>query len=109
MNDAITDEGYRSPELQRSIAKHQAEKQSAVNGVRDDCPFCGGKAEVERIGTNRQSSIISCSNCGCMLEANETWDTGERWNTRWAPEDGCTCADHQGGPCAFCMEAKYNL
>ena len=25
------------------------------------------------------------------------------------PEEGCTCADHQGGPCAFCMEAKYNL
>ena len=24
-------------------------------------------------------------------------------------EEGCTCADHQGGPCAFCMEAKYNL
>ena len=21
----------------------------------------------------------------------------------------CECADHQGGPCAFCMEAKHNL
>jgi len=21
----------------------------------------------------------------------------------------CTCADHQGGPCASCMETKYNL
>ena len=24
-------------------------------------------------------------------------------------ESRCTCADHQGGPCAFCMEKKYNL
>lgn len=21
----------------------------------------------------------------------------------------CECTDHQGGPCSFCMEAKYNL
>ena len=25
------------------------------------------------------------------------------------PEEGCTCADHQGGTCSFCMEAKYDL
>ncbi len=24
-------------------------------------------------------------------------------------EERCECADHQGGPCSFCMEAKYNL
>jgi hypothetical protein len=21
----------------------------------------------------------------------------------------CACANHQGGPCSFCMEEKYNL
>ena len=36
MNDPITDESYRSPELQQSIAKHQAE-----NARENTCPFCG--------------------------------------------------------------------
>jgi len=37
----------------------------------------------------------------------------EQWLEKWEPElaDGgkCACADHQGGPCAFCMEAKHGL
>lgn len=24
-------------------------------------------------------------------------------------EDRCSCQEHQGGSCAFCMETKYNL
>lgn len=45
------------------------------------CPFCGGKAEVERLGTNRQSCIVHCTECGCTLESNET-GAGWQWNMR---------------------------
>ena len=24
-------------------------------------------------------------------------------------KDRCECADHQGGPCSFCLEAKYKI
>lgn len=46
------------------------------------CPFCGGEAEFERLGTNRQSCIVCCTNCGARLESNETFSSGESWNTR---------------------------
>ncbi len=47
------------------------------------CPFCGGVAEFERIGTNRVSCIVTCGDCGCMLETSETnASCGEGWNTR---------------------------
>ena len=45
------------------------------------CPFCGGEAEVEQQGANRQSHIIACINCGCS-ETWETWNAGSLWNTR---------------------------
>lgn len=45
------------------------------------CPFCGGKAEVERWGTQRQSHITRCTNCGCSLETGETWGF-TTWNKR---------------------------
>ena len=45
------------------------------------CPFCGGSAEVEREGTSRQSCIVSCTDCGCKLESNET-GYGYYWNCR---------------------------
>jgi Lar family restriction alleviation protein len=48
------------------------------------CPFCGGKAEIERLGDNRQSTIISCTECGCILENGEAFRHGEAWNTRAA-------------------------
>jgi Lar family restriction alleviation protein len=49
----------------------------------DPCPFCGGEASFERLGTNRQSCIINCENCGCRLETNETGEwCGEQWNRR---------------------------
>jgi hypothetical protein len=37
----------------------------------------------ERLGTNRQSCIVKCENCGCSLETNESGDScGELWNWR---------------------------
>lgn len=50
------------------------------------CPFCGGEAGVERYGTPRASTIISCLNCGCRLESGETRRHGWAWNTRAALE-----------------------
>ena len=46
------------------------------------CPFCGGKADVERMGTHRASMIISCTNCGCSLESGETSLEKCNWNDR---------------------------
>jgi Lar family restriction alleviation protein len=47
------------------------------------CPFCGGKAEIQRMGTGRQSMIIECVECGCSLETGETWiDEHSSWNQR---------------------------
>lgn len=49
----------------------------------DPCPFCGGEASFERLGTNRQSCIINCENCGCRLETGESGEScGEQWNRR---------------------------
>jgi len=47
------------------------------------CPFCGGEAEVKRMGTRRVSMIIGCTECGCDLETGETWiDKNIHWNQR---------------------------
>lgn len=46
------------------------------------CPFCGGEAEFERIGTARFSTIVTCQDCGCTLETGETFNHGKTWNTR---------------------------
>ena len=49
------------------------------------CPFCGGEPEYERHGTNRQSCIISCLDCGARIETGETGGLeGSMWNTRTA-------------------------
>lgn len=50
------------------------------------CPFCGGKAEIERMGTPRQSTIYSCTDCGCRLETGEEWSHGRDWNERNPPD-----------------------
>lgn len=51
------------------------------------CPFCKGKAVIERKGTARASMIIACENCGCRLETGEiqgmTKPENYRWNTRY--------------------------
>lgn len=63
------------------------------------CPFCGSSAEIERYGNPQQSTIYTCTSCGCRLETGEEWDHGRLWNARepvtpeWqpiesAPRDG---------------------
>lgn len=49
------------------------------------CPFCGGKASIERKGDRRMSTVYSCDWCGCSLETGEEWDHGKAWNTRPTP------------------------
>ena len=49
------------------------------------CPFCGGDAEIERLGTTRLSTIYQCTDCGCSLETGEEWGHGDGWNRR-APD-----------------------
>lgn len=46
------------------------------------CPFCGGKAEIERYGTPRQSTIYQCEDCSCFLETGEEFNHGRQWNDR---------------------------
>ena len=49
------------------------------------CPFCGGKAEFERMGTSRQSCIVVCDSCGARLESSDEYQrSGSRWNDRAA-------------------------
>lgn len=48
------------------------------------CPFCGGKAEIERFGNTRVSTIYSCDECGCSLETGEEFNHGRAWNRRAA-------------------------
>ena len=47
------------------------------------CPFCGEReyVEVVRVGTNRQSCQVQCSNCSGSLESNEI-GSGDAWNDR---------------------------
>lgn len=57
--------------------------------------------------------IIYCSKCGGKQESGICWplDTNAILTSDMHSdgEERCECADHQGGPCSFCMEAKYNL
>lgn len=46
------------------------------------CPFCGKEAEIERLGTPRQSTIYQCGWCAATLETGEEWGHGTAWNTR---------------------------
>lgn len=47
------------------------------------CPFCFGAAEVDRMGSKRQSMIISCEDCGCSVETGETSIHDQiTWNKR---------------------------
>lgn len=44
------------------------------------CPFCGGKAIVVQYGYTKQSHIVICDDCGCILESNEVEPF---WNSSW--------------------------
>lgn len=48
----------------------------------EPCPFCGGEAEIERMGDRRASTIYRCCQCGCSLETGEEWGHGGQWNAR---------------------------
>ena len=51
------------------------------------CPFCGGEAEFERMGTPRQSCIVACTDCGGRLETSEAGAAcGSQWNDRHVPD-----------------------
>lgn len=50
------------------------------------CPFCNARAEFERKGDARRSTIIRCTFCGVTLETAEEWNHGEDWNRRPAEE-----------------------
>lgn len=61
-----------------------AEKQTPAEGLLP-CPFCGGEAEFERMGTSRQSCIVVCGSCGARLESSDEYQrSGSRWNDRAA-------------------------
>ena len=49
------------------------------------CPFCGGSAEVERLGTYRASMIIMCSVCGANVRASIRL-SDSIWNDRQLPD-----------------------
>jgi Lar family restriction alleviation protein len=58
-------------------------KKKVKDGELKPCPFCGGKANIDRMGTGRVSMQISCEDCGCSLETGETWiDENSSWNQR---------------------------
>lgn len=47
------------------------------------CPFCGGKADFERMGTSRQSCIVECESCGVRHESSDEYGrSGQSWNER---------------------------
>ena len=50
------------------------------------CPFCGGEAEIQRMGDVRQSMIIGCTNCHCQLESPDAFAIQSEhldWNQRY--------------------------
>lgn len=47
------------------------------------CPFCGGEAEFERLGTGRVSCIVVCYGCGARHESGDSGAaSGTSWNRR---------------------------
>lgn len=64
-------------------------EQPQADGVRSSpdielrpCPFCGGGAVIEQVGSTRQSTIYACEDCSCRLETGEVFKIGTRWNSR---------------------------
>lgn len=58
-----------------------------------ECPFCGGRAEIEQFGNTRSSTIYCCQECGCRLETGEEFNHGRSWNRRASPADGVVVLD----------------
>jgi Lar family restriction alleviation protein len=60
------------------------------------CPFCGGEAQFDRRGTERYSTIVSCTNCGVIHESGDSGArVGSSWNRRQlsAPGAGLSYSD----------------
>ena len=74
-------------------------EQPMTNGpVLLPCPFCGGEAYYDRLGTPRVSAIVACGDCGCRMESGDTGEnSGRTWNSRAAHEPGAVRhAQNQG-------------
>ena len=46
------------------------------------CPFCGGQAAVDRMGTARASMQVSCGDCGASTECGAVSVKHSSWNDR---------------------------
>ena len=64
------------------------------------CPFCGGEAEIKRVGneyTKKRAIHIDCSTFGCTVQIrvaalrhNHEWceeKATDKWNTRTPPQE----------------------
>ena len=77
----FTIDAWRKFDATLSLGAHSADP------VLKPCPFCGGDAEFERLGTGRQSCIVACGNCGARHESSDEYErSGSSWNQRAAPE-----------------------
>jgi Lar family restriction alleviation protein len=47
-----------------------------------DCPFCGGKPIIDRMGSARASMVISCEDCGATVECGSNNLKFSDWNSR---------------------------
>lgn len=70
------------------------------------CPFCGGTAEILRVGSARASMQIGCSFCGAFMESGDvvglTKPEDYRWNRRVIPSPPDLAAD--AGEVCQCMK-----
>ncbi len=50
------------------------------------CPFCGGKATIEKLGTARMSMVVACEDCGALVESGDVFGLTHidqwAWNRR---------------------------
>lgn len=47
------------------------------------CPFCGGKALLDRKGNAKVSMVIICEDCGCTLESGDVFGLTKTENLAW--------------------------
>jgi hypothetical protein len=83
-----------------SSSEALAAKRAGVMESLKDCPFCGGGAELRRVGnqyTKSRKAQVHCKTFGCCCEQtvgairqSMEWREAkvvEKWNTRAAPLD----------------------
>ena len=51
------------------------------------CPFCGGKAEIEKIGFPYDEFSISCNECPAMME--DLFEDKIKLIEAWNKRDNC--------------------